>query len=477
MSTRRIPRGPFRSSGRLILGTGLLLLAALGLAARSAAGDESVRPNIVYIMADDLGIGDVGCYGQREIQTPNIDRLAREGTRFTRVYAGAAVCAPSRCVLMTGLHTGHCRVRDNSGVRTVVPAAEQGQKNRIPLEPGDVTIAEVLRPAGYATAIFGKWGMGEPGSTGVPSRQGFDQWLGFLNQDHAVDYYTPYLWDNETRLAIPENEGGKRGRYVHDLFTERALKFLDDNKDLPFFLYLPYTIPHLDHEVPDLGVYANKPWTKEERIYAAMVTRMDGDIGRVLERIRALGLAEKTLVFFCSDNGAPAFSEQSRFHSGSDFRGRKGTFYEGGVRVPMIARWPGKVPAGADSSRVWYFADVLPTLAEVAGAKVPSNLDGISVLPTLLGKPQDALADRFIYWESRSGQGARLGNWKVVRPAYGKPLELYDLSRDAGESRDLATERPEVLARLESLMKAAHVDSPDYPRSAPRKPRKKADSR
>ena len=225
------------------------ILGALLLTGPAGAATE--RPNILFIMADDLGYGDLGCNGQKEILTPNIDRLAGEGTRFTQVYAGAAVCAPSRCVLMTGLHTGHARVRDNHGERATIPASEQGQKSRIPLEPGDLTIAEFLRSAGYATAIFGKWGLGEPGSTGVPTRQGFDQWLGFLNQDHAVDYYTPYLWQGEQKFNIAANEGGRRGQYVHDLFAERALEFLARNKDRPFFLYLPFTIPHADYEVPE----------------------------------------------------------------------------------------------------------------------------------------------------------------------------------------------------------------------------------
>jgi arylsulfatase A-like enzyme len=439
------------------------ILGALLLAGSARAAAD--RPNIVFIMADDLGYNDLGCNGQREILTPNIDRLAAEGTRFTQVYAGAAVCAPSRCVLMTGLHTGHARVRDNHGERANVPESEQGQKNRVPLEPDDLTIAELLRSAGYATALFGKWGLGEPGSTGVPTRQGFDQWLGFLNQDHAVDYYTPYLWQGEQKLAIAANEGGRHGQYVHDLFAARALEFLAQNKDRPFFLYLPFTIPHADYQVPDLGPYAGEPWTDLEKTYAAMVTRMDGEVGQVLERLRALGLEGRTIVFFCSDNGAPGVTDNSRFRSGSSFRGQKGTFYEGGIRVPMIVRWPGKVPAGQVSRQVWYFADVLPTAAALAGIEAPSGLDGLDVLPTLLGQPQD-LSGRLLYWENRRGQAARLGTWKAVRPEFGQKLELYDLATDPDEAHDRAGEHPELIARFEAAMGTAHVPSPYYPREA-----------
>jgi arylsulfatase A-like enzyme len=457
------------------LGLTIPCLLGLSLGVMPATGAEPRRPNIVYIMADDLGYGDLGCNGQREIRTPNIDGLAASGTRFTHAYAGAAVCAPSRCVLMTGLHTGHSRVRDNQGLRETVPAAERGQKNRIPLEPEDLTVAEVLKSAGYATAIFGKWGLGEPGSTGVPTRQGFDRWLGFLNQDHAVDYYTDHLWQGEERLAIAANEGGRRGQYVHDLFAERALEFIGENRSRPFFLYLAFTIPHADYEVPGLGPYADEPWSDFEKTYAAMVSRMDSDVGKVLERLRSLKLEGDTVVFFCSDNGAPGVSEKSRFRSGSTFRGQKGTFYEGGLRVPMIVRWPDKVPAGAVSSSVWSFVDFLPTAAELAHAEMPGRLDGMSVVPTLLGRPQD-LGTRTLYWENRRGQAARQGPWKAVRPEFGAKLELYDLDGDPGETRDLAAERADVAARLESWMEHARIPSPYYP-TVTSPSRRKADRR
>ncbi len=455
----------------LAIALGVVGILSVGLLAGRATADDD-RPNIVFILADDLGYGDLGCYGQTEILTPNIDRLAAQGTRFTQVYAGAAVCAPSRCVLMTGLHTGHARVRDNHGERATVPASETGQKGRIPLEPEDRTVAEVLKAAGYDTAIFGKWGLGEPGSTGIPNRQGFDQWLGFLNQDHAVDYFTPYLWQNEEKLTIAANEGGKRGQYVHDMFAERALAFLETSGSRPFFLYLPFTIPHANHEVPDLGAYANKPWSEAEKTYAAMVTRMDGDVGRILNRLRERHLEESTIVFFCSDNGAPGATADGRFHSGSDFRGQKGTFYEGGIRVPMIVRWPGKVPAGVVSPKVWYFADFLPTAGELAKAKVPPGLDGVSILPTLLGRSQE-LAGRLLYWENRTGQAARIDDWKAVRPAFAETLELYDLSRDPRETHELAAQNPAVVARIESAMKAARVPSANYPTEVIRKKAKR----
>lgn len=369
----------------------MVLLAAfilLGFAGgRLCAANRREKPNIIFILADDLGYADLGCYGQKDIQTPNLDRLAAQGMRFTQAYAGAAVCAPSRCVLMTGLHTGHARVRENHGLRESVPASEQGKNNRIPLKPEDVTVAEVLKAAGYATAIFGKWGLGEPGSTGVPNRQGFDQWLGFLNQDHAEDYYTPKLWQNEKEFILKPNQNGQRGQYVHDLFTEQALTFIEKNKARPFFLFLAYTIPHKKFEVPSLDQYAKTPWSDFEKTYAAMVSRLDRDVGRIAQQLHDLRLEDETIIFFSSDNGAPELAAGSRFRSSQNNRGRKGSFYEGGIRVPMIVRWPGKVLTGITSSQSCYFADFLLTAAELAGMEAPPNLDGVSLVPTLLGKP------------------------------------------------------------------------------------------
>ncbi len=360
--------------------------------AKPTAGPWGKRPNIIFIMADDLGYGDLGCYGQKVIKTANIDRLAAEGTRFTQCYAGSTVCAPSRSVLMTGLHTGHTRIRGNFG-----HAGGVGPQRRVPLRTEDVTVAEVLKKAGYVTGITGKWGLGEPGTTGVPNRKGFDQWLGYLNQRNAHSYYPPYLWRNEEKMMLEGNKEGQQKQYTHDLFTEFALDFVRSHKNEPFFLYLPYTIPHSKYQIPSTEPYSDKPWSQDAKVHAAMVTRMDGDIGRIMSLLKELGIDERTVVFFCSDNGA-AKRWDGVFDSSGPLRGSKRDMYEGGIRTPMIVRWPSKIAGGKVSDAVWYFADVLPTLAELAGVMSSKDIDGVSVLATLLGKKKIS-DDRFLYWE------------------------------------------------------------------------------
>ena len=445
-----------------------MVMAATSLAAAEAA-KSAIRPNMVFIMADDLGYGDLGCYGQKLIQTPRVDRLAAEGTRFTHCYAGAPVCAPSRSVLMTGQHTGHTRVRDNSGrvggVKDELSDAREG--HRIPLQAEDTTIAEVLKKAEYATGITGKWGLGEAGTTGVPNRQGFDEWYGYLNQNHAVFYFTDYLWHNEKKEAIEANRDNQRQKYTHDLFTDFALDFIRRHRQEPFFLYVAYTIPHLNLEAPSLEPYADRAWPENPKIFAAMVTRLDRDVGRILDLLKQLGLEEKTLVFFTSDNGSPS-AVGPMFNSSGSLKGKKGTLYEGGIRTPMLARWPGKVPAGRVSDAVWYFADVLPTLAELAGTTPPANIDGISILPTLLGKPQD-LSGRLLYWErppDRFQQAVRFGNWKASRAGPGQPLQLFDLAGDPVEERDVASAHVDLIARFETYLKTARTESPYWPATA-----------
>ncbi|MGB2862181.1 MAG: arylsulfatase, partial [Sedimentisphaerales bacterium] len=375
----------------------LYLAAGGALAAMPFSGCESglagskktaKQPNIIFIMADDLGYGDLGSYGQKEIKTPNIDELAVEGIRFTDCYAGSTVCAPSRSVLMTGQHTGHTRVRNNMGKTGGTLVVDNGSpQRRVPLEAEDFTVAEVLKQAGYVTGITGKWGLAEPNTDGVPTRQGFDEWLGYLNQRRAHTYYPPYLWRNEEKMMLKANAGGRRGQYSHDMFTEFALDFVRRHKAGPFFLYLPYTIPHAKYEIPSTEPYTDKSWPDDAKVHAAMITRMDADIGRMMSLLKKLAIDEKTLVFFCSDNGA-AKRWDGIFDSSGPLRGHKTDLYEGGIRTPMIARWPGKVPAGKTSDAPWYFADVMPTFADIAGATRPSNIDGISILPTLLGRRQ-----------------------------------------------------------------------------------------
>ena len=416
-------------------------------------------PNIIFIMADDMGYGDLGCYGQKKIKTPSIDQLAAEGTRFTQCYAGSTVCAPSRSVLMTGRHTGHTRVRGNFG-----KVGGVGPQKRVPLEPEDITVAEVLKRAGYVTGITGKWGLGEPDTTGVPNRQGFDEWFGYLNQRNAHSYYPPYLWRNERKFILEGNQDGRRNLYSHDLFTKFAFDFISNYKDQPFFLYLPYTIPHAKYEIPSTQPYTNKPWPQDEKVHAAMITRMDSDVFRIMALLKELDIDKQTLVFFCSDNGA-ANRWEGIFDSSGQLRGRKRDLYEGGIRTPMIVRWPGKVPVGTNTDAVWYFADVLPTLAEIAGTNPPSGIDGIGILPTLLGRKQKT-HDRFLYWEFFGGafqQAVRWRNYKAVRLAPAKPLELYNLADDVAEMHNIANQNPDVVAKIEAYLATARTNSPNWP--------------
>ena len=424
---------------------------------------QAAKPNIIYIMADDLGYADLGSYGQQVIQTPHLDRLAAEGMRFTQVYTGAPVCAPSRSVLMTGKHTGHTTVRGNFGIGGVVGLG--GGEGRVPLADADTTIAEVLKAAGYTTGITGKWGLGEPNTTGHPLNQGFDEWFGYLNQRRAHSYYPEYLWHQEERVPLPGNADGGRETYSHDLITTFALDFLRRNANDPFFLYVPYTIPHARFEVPDEAPYEGEAdWAGEERAYAAMVTRMDRDIGRIMTLVDSLGIDEETIVFFCSDNGAVERWE-GRFDSSGPLRGRKRDMYEGGIRTPMIVRYPGQVSAGQVNNTPWYYADVLPTLAELAGARTPAGIDGVSVLSALFGKELD-LTDRFLYWEFHARgfqQAARVGNWKGVKLSPETPWELYDLATDESETNNVADLHPDVVDRIDQLARDNRVDSPSWP--------------
>jgi arylsulfatase A len=410
------------------------------------------KPNIIFILADDLGYGDLGCYGQQQIRTPRIDQMAKEGVRFTDCYAGAPVCAPSRCTLMTGQHTGHCWVRGNTSRAT---------NERVPLRPEDTTVAQLLKDAGYATGVVGKWGLGEPGTTGTPNRKGFDYWFGYLNQARAHEYYTDYLWRNEEKVNLPP------GTYSHDLFTEEALDFIRREKDKPFFLYVAYTIPHAEIEVPSEYPYSDEPWSENDRKFAAMITRMDGDVGRMMGLLKRLGIDDNTIVFFTSDNGAHSEGghDARTFESSGPLHGIKRDMYEGGIRVPTIVRWPDKIAPGRTSSQPWAFWDFLPTAAEIAGAKPPNGIDGISMLPAILGRKQKH-DHEYLYWEFHEGgfkQALRFGNWKAVRDKQGQPIELYDLKTDLGEQHDLSAQHPDLVKKAEELMKSAHVPSKDWP--------------
>jgi arylsulfatase A-like enzyme len=431
-----------------------ITIASLALSALAALGADATKPNIIFILADDLGYGDIGCYGQTKIKTPNIDRMATEGIRFTQAYCGTSVCAPSRCALLTGLHIGHAPVRANR---------KDGPEGQMPLPAGTFTVAKLLKDAGYRTGCFGKWGLGFVGTTGDPIKNGFDNFFGYNCQTKAHEYYPEYLWRNDDKVELD----GKT--YSHDLIVAEAFKWLRQNKDQPFFLYLPFTIPHGKYQVPDVGAYANEPWTEAQKTYAAMITRMDGDIGRLLALVKELGVDEKTIIFFTSDNG-PAFAPDSPngklFNSSAGLHGHKRELYEGGIRAPMIVRWPGHVPAGKESDVPWASYDFLPTCAELADVKIPAGVkaDGLSVLSALLGGAGPKR--EYLYWELHEPnfrQALRAGDWKVIRPAANKPLELYNLRNDPSEQHNLAGDEPERVKKLAALLANAHADSPLWP--------------
>jgi arylsulfatase A len=457
----------------------LISLVSLALSFSTAVSTRQQKPpqpNILLIQADDLGYGDLSAYGQSRFSTPSLDRLAREGIRFTEYYAGSTVCAPSRTTLMTGMHTGHAWIRGNGD---------------IPLRLEDVTIAEVMRDAGYRTAVIGKWGLGSPGSTGMPDRQGFDHAFGFLDHRHAHRQYTDHLWRNSARASVDVERD-----YVNDLFTSDAAAFMGQTDARPFFVYLNYTVPHAELRAPEDSMAAHRGRFPEQPFenakadarpagaspelptlgyrsqpaphaaFAAMITRMDRDIGSLAELLRAKGIDRNTLVMFVSDNGphqegggAPGF-----FKSSGSLRGIKRDLYEGGIRVPMIASWPGTIPAGRVSSHPWAHWDMLPTLGELARAKVPSGIDGVSMAPALRGESQRP--HDFLYWEFHERgfqQAVRMGAWKAIRLKKDAPLELYNLADDPGEQRDVAAANANIIAQIEQYLKTARTESERWP--------------
>jgi len=483
---------------RSVRALALALLPLASLAAACAAPDApapAARPNVVFFLADDLGYAEVGAYGQTKIKTPNIDRLAAEGMRFTDFYSGSPVCAPSRGTLMTGLHTGHAFVRDNKEMGGWEKDDPEGQ---LPLPAGTVTLPATLRDAGYATAAIGKWGLGGPDSTGQPNLQGFDHWFGYLCQRWAHNYYPDHLWRNQDRYPL-ENEyfsahqrldtapddpaayDRYRGpQYAPDLMIEDALAFIRENRDRPFFLYFATPVPHAALQVPAdslepylplgwdeapyLGQKGYLPHPAPRAAYAAMVSRMDRDVGRIVELLAELGLDDRTLVMFSSDNG-PTFNggtDSTFFESAGPLRGLKQDVYEGGIRVPFIARWPGRVAAGSTSALPAAFWDVFPTLADVVGAATPSGLDGVSIAPTLLGEGTQPPRE-YLYWEFQGNQAVRLGDWKAYRMKDADAVALYDLATDIGETRDVAADHPDVVARVTEILRTGRTESEEFP--------------
>ena len=460
----------------------LNLILSVPIARASEPARSASKPNIVLILADDLGYGDLGCYGQKVIATPHLDRMAREGLRFTHFYAGATVCAPSRSVLMTGQHHGHTRVRGNAGQAN--PAAQA-------LRADDITVARVLQQAGYRTSLIGKWGLGDVGAadSGLPRKQGFDEFFGFLNQRHAHNHFPDFLWRNEQRVSLPNvitpvgGDGAgyatKAVQFADDLFADAAIQFVVQNKSRPFFLDWSMVIPHANNErtrelkngaqVPDFGPYADKDWPDPDKGQAAMISRLDGYVGRMLSTLREQGLDKETLVIFTSDNGPHHESNHNlaRFNPSGPLSGIKRSLTDGGIRVPAIAWWPGRIAAGTESDHVGYFGDLMATAAELAGAAVPAGCDSLSFVPTLLGKTAAQQQHEFLYWEFHEGgfkQAALYqGRWKGIRSGSpDAPVALFDQATDIAEKIDVAAQHPDIARKIGEYLSTARFPSSDW---------------
>lgn len=447
------------------------------------AGMAQRRPNVILIVADDMGYGDLGCYGQQLIRTPHLDSLAKKGIRFTDFYSGTSVCAPSRAALMTGMHTGHTPVRGNFEIKP------EGQ---FPMPDSSFTIAELFRSKGYTTGGFGKWGLGYPGSEGDPMRQGFDRFYGYNCQRQAHNFFPDHLWSDGNRIEL-SNRPDQQTQYAPDLIQEKALDFIDQHRQSPFFLYLAYTLPHAALQLPagdsayefykkafqERAVAVPQPWNGvgyqpnayPRAAYAAMVTRVDSHVGEVMKKLHQLGIDRNTLVLFTSDNGPhrEGGHDPSYFNSSGGFRGIKRQLHEGGMRVPMIAYWPDRIRKGRSSDHPGASWDFLPTFASMLSAKAPAGIDGISLLPLLTGNGKQAQHE-FLYWEFHEDggrQAVRMGKWKGVRQQAMKiadaQIELYDLSNDPAESHDISASQPEVVARIRKVMQTQHIENKDFP--------------
>ena len=436
--------------------------AALIWLAGFAGAAEARKPNLIFILSDDIAQGDIGVYGQKLIKTPNLDRLCNEGTRYLSAYTGTSVCAPARSSFFTGLHMGHCPTRANR------EAKPEGQR---PLPADTVTVAKLLKSAGYRTATMGKWGMGMFDTTGSPLKNGIDHFYGYNCQRHAHSYFPPYLYNDDKRFEIPENAGGAKKVYAQELIKNDMLKWVDENSEHPFFLFFAVTLPHGNFEIDDQGIYADMPWGEKEKNYAAMVTRLDSDVGALVAMLEKKGIAKDTLIVFSGDNGS-SFPPQSelgeRFDQamGGKLRGFKRGMYEGALRQASFAWWPGTVPAGRVTDEPWAFWDLLPTFAELGGAEMPDgyHTDGHSLVGFLKGG--SGPEREYFYWELHEGgsiQAIRWGDWKAVRPKQGGAVELYNLAADLAESKDLAAGHPDLVAKAVEMMNAARTPDPDWP--------------
>lgn len=456
----------------LLYAPGLLVGAGLSACSDSPAKEKPV--NVIYILADDLGYGDISCYGQQKIHTPYLEQMANEGMLFTQHYAGCTVSAPSRCALMTGLHTGHSQIRGNKEIKP------EGQQ---PMESGTYTLGRLMQSAGYTTGLFGKWGLGYPGSESVPLRMGFDTFYGYNCQREAHSYYPDHLWHNDQRVDFPENDHFGRKTYSQDIIHQQAKEFIRANKEKPFFAMLTYTLPHAELNLPHDSIYQQYaeafeevpfnseigrgyyPSEKPYASFAAMVSRLDMYVGEIMNELKTLGMDKNTLVIFTSDNGPhrEGGANPDYFRSYGPLKGVKRDLYEGGIRVPMIAWCPGQIPADVKTDHISAFWDVMPTLAELTGTRLPEPTDGLSFLPTLLAREGQA-QHTYLYWEfheMNGRQALRSGNWKLIRqPIVGETIfELYDLSTDIHEDHNLAEEQPERVKQLATLMDGARTES------------------
>jgi len=477
----------------------LVSIAALGLVSCNFLNNKSTvaqgssisstdaarvgKPNIIYILADDLGYGDLGVYGQEKFETPNIDKLAAEGMLFSQHYSGSTVCAPSRSALMTGMHTGHTVVRGNY---------EINPEGQYPIPDDTYTIAELLKEAGYTTGAFGKWGLGYPGSEGDPNYQGFDTFYGYNCQMIGHNYYPYHLWSNQDSIVLPANAGFNKGTYAPTLIHEKTIAFIEENKDTPFFAYVPSIIPHAELVVPEdihnkfsgkfspekpykgvdsgrgykIGGYGSQP--EPRAAFAAMITLLDEQVGEIMKKVEDLGIADNTIIIFASDNGPhkEGGADPDYFNSNASLKGYKRDLYEGGIRVPMIVKWPGKIKEGSKTSHVSAFWDVFPTVVEITGQEKKNGLDGISFLPTLLGNEAQQQTHEYLYWEFHElggRQAVRMGDWKAVKYNVLKnpsaKLELYDLSKDVKEENNVADEYPEIVEKIEKILREARTPS------------------
>ena len=470
----------------------LLVLPFSGIVALCSCSSRKVdnvtpaqqKPNIIFIMADDLGYNEIGAYGQTLIKTPNLDKIAQKGMRFTNSYCGNAVCAPSRSCLMEGKHSGHARVRDN-----------MYNDYREGLQEGDFTFAMMLKEAGYTNGMFGKWGLGLTSQYGLPHRMGFDEFFGYLNQRHAHCHYPEFLYHNQERVYYPENgehhilenyrveqpydENGichpvgipdpQLAKYAFDEYCKKSLEFVRDNKDKPFFLYLPYTPPHGSFIVPELGIYKDKDWPLIHKIYAAMVTRIDTEVGKLLDLLEELDIADNKLIIFTTDNGNsdPETADgeitiKELFNNQGPTAGSKGDIRNGAFHVPALAYWPGHIKPGSVSDHIWAFWDILPTFADITGVNPPGDIDGISFLPALLGNNADQKKHEFLYWEFKGEQAVRMDNWYGYKNIDGK-LEIYNLIENPEQNNDLSEKYPDVAEKIDKIMLREHTPSDAFP--------------